>query len=539
MFSGNPNTFAGFGASAVAAMALIGLVLGAIALHKVNNHDHDRPSVYLYPSSTTALDPSAYSHIILDPKPDTTGNLTTLGAADDGTHLLISAAPHTTSSVSLPVGQLILSSDGPDQHWVKLGHHHHWKVLSHSGNAAPTFAPKNSFTCLGDLYPGGAGNTSNLTSALALSYNGSRLFFGTANERPGDFVVWQYSEALSSYQYHSRVTVTNQTGNQLCSVIDVSAAGDRVICGSPDDFSGTGAFWIWHWNENTGVWDAELEATVPDGAGASAAVGTTVVMSATGHVVFVYAPGYSSNAGAYYIYTRNTDTNVWTLGEAVTDITRGASGSFTTSVNSSTSGATMSKDGKNVFVTYYASTGASTYLHHHLVSYETGLTVASGTGVQTIATLVGRSTVLTSSHDGGTVTIAFSASGGYAAFVASYEKSALVEQSSTYFRTIGDGIAQPTDFDGSAWATDVKLAHSGRMWCVAGTSHAANASNVGAWCYYLNEQLDAFRPVQLTKLFPTDASDNGNCGSGAVGLSGDGRRLVIGCPLNEEACVSS
>lgn len=520
--------------------AIIAGTLGIVSYVDLNKHTdaHDRTTVFYETSSTFTHDPNYHSHALLKPKPGTAGNTSTLGAKDNGGETYTMTAYHgTTSQVTLPHGQLILSSHGPHQDWVELmPQKGWWTPTAHSGLGAPMFAPKNSFTCLGDLFPGGEGNTSNLTSSIAINYNGTRLFFGTDNERPGDFVVWEYSHATGAYAYHSRVAIDNQTGTKTCASIDVSNDGDRVICGASDDFSGTGSFWIWHWNENTGVWDAEMEATVPTGAGASAAVGHTVVLSGDGRQAFVYAPGYSSNAGAFYLYRRNPATNVWTLGEAVTDI-NGADDTAVTYLNTSRAGATMSKDGRSVYVTYYV--GVNTIMRHFEVNLDTGTTITQ-TGTYTLAQSVERATVLSVSHDGTRISVTFGENGVLPAIVGTYEKhsASYSESTSDAIRTVGNAVTAPLDFDGNEWATDIKMAHSGRLWCATGDTHA-NATNLGLWCYYRNEQEDAYRPVQLSQYSASGATAAGNCGNGNVGLSGDGRVAVIGCPLTQQACVSA
>ena len=91
------------------------------------------------------------------------------------------------------------------------------------------------------------------------------------------------------------------------SAVALSADGNTLITGAPNDNSGAGAAWVF--TRSRGVWTQQTELIANDAVG-NAQQGIAVALSADGSTAIVGGVGDNNNAGAAWIFTQSG--GVWT-----------------------------------------------------------------------------------------------------------------------------------------------------------------------------------------------------------------------------------
>ena len=93
--------------------------------------------------------------------------------------------------------------------------------------------------------------------------------------------------------------------------VSLSANGNTLAFGGPDDSSNIGAVWLYTRN-SSGVWSEQQKIT-PTGYTGTPYFGTSVSLSGDGTTLAVGANGYNSHEGATWIFTQNS-SGIWTQG---------------------------------------------------------------------------------------------------------------------------------------------------------------------------------------------------------------------------------
>ena len=155
---------------------------------------------------------------------------------------------------------------------------------------------------------------SNQGYAVSLSSDGNTLATGGPNDNTGVGAVWIFTRSGSSWtQQGTKLIGTGYTvggfvifqGNS----VSLSADGNTLAIGGPIDNSYIGATWIF--TRSGGAWTQQGTKLVgTGGTGSTVEQGTSVALSADGNTLAVGGPQDNSGAGAVWIFTRSAGT--WT-----------------------------------------------------------------------------------------------------------------------------------------------------------------------------------------------------------------------------------
>ncbi|HVC37772.1 MAG TPA: hypothetical protein VNF46_05150, partial [Gammaproteobacteria bacterium] len=142
---------------------------------------------------------------------------------------------------------------------------------------------------------------------LAVSANGQALFVGTrptTGSTQGE--IYAYSLSGGTWSNPMGLPMTGiPNGVDAGGVLAVSANGQVVVAGVPQENSAQGEVYVWTQNTN-GTWKNPVALALPStlgGAGTISFFGTAVAISADGTVVLAGATGANNNTGAAYVYT--------------------------------------------------------------------------------------------------------------------------------------------------------------------------------------------------------------------------------------------
>lgn len=141
--------------------------------------------------------------------------------------------------------------------------------------------------------------------SIAMSADGSTLVVQTSYTTYNIYIRSGNSWALQ-YNGLQPYTPTTQESNFLLSL---SANGNTLAIGVPGYNSDQGAFYIYTRSGTT--WTLQVGPYTESLSGSSGFFGTSVSLSGDGNTLAVSATGYSSNQGAFFVYTRVGTT--WSL----------------------------------------------------------------------------------------------------------------------------------------------------------------------------------------------------------------------------------
>jgi hypothetical protein len=158
----------------------------------------------------------------------------------------------------------------------------------------------------------GAGASAHLGNSVALSADGNTLIVGGPNDsnNAGGGAVWVFTRNGGVWtQQGSKLAGSGAVGNaeQGWSVA-LSADGNTAILGGYLDNGGRGAAWVF--TRSGGVWTQQGGKLVGNDSTTSAVQGWSVALSADGNTAIVGGYGDNSGAGAAWVYTRSG--GVWT-----------------------------------------------------------------------------------------------------------------------------------------------------------------------------------------------------------------------------------
>ncbi|MDX2061761.1 MAG: hypothetical protein SFY70_01735 [Bacteroidia bacterium] len=144
--------------------------------------------------------------------------------------------------------------------------------------------------------------------SVAISADGSTLAVGARADDGGLGAVWVFvRDGVGVWsQQGTKLVGSGATGNPaLGTSVALSADGNTLVAGGPDDNSGRGAAWVFV-RDGAGVWSQQGTKLVGTGsAGISSGMGTAVALSADGLVAAVGGPLDNSQIGAVWVFGRS------------------------------------------------------------------------------------------------------------------------------------------------------------------------------------------------------------------------------------------
>ena len=156
----------------------------------------------------------------------------------------------------------------------------------------------------------GAVGNAHQGSSVSLSADGNTAIVGGSNDNSGVGAAWVFTRTGSTWtQQGNKLVGTGATGqaNQGRSV-SLSADGNTAIVGGSNDNSNVGATWVFTRSGST--WTQQGSKLVGTGATGNAYQGTSVSLSADGNTIISGGPNDNSGAGAAWVFTRSGST--WT-----------------------------------------------------------------------------------------------------------------------------------------------------------------------------------------------------------------------------------
>lgn len=143
--------------------------------------------------------------------------------------------------------------------------------------------------------------------SVALSADGNTLAVGGPQDNNGTGAAWIFTRTNATWtQVGSKLVSANTTINASFGVsVAISAKADTVVVGAYNDTGGVGAVWTF-FQTGPGIWLQLLPKLVATGAIGSAWQGYFVSLSADGYTLAVSAPQDNGVIGALFVFTYST-----------------------------------------------------------------------------------------------------------------------------------------------------------------------------------------------------------------------------------------
>jgi hypothetical protein len=179
-----------------------------------------------------------------------------------------------------------------------------WVFFRDSGTWRPELTPKLAGTgVVGEALQG---------SSLALSATGYTAIVGGGGDNNGVGATWVFTRSSTGqvWAQHGPKLVANDFvgASRQGSSVALSADGNTAIVGGGGDNNGVGAAWVFI--RSGDVWTQHGPKLVGTGAVRSSKQ-SQVALSADGNTAIVGGPGDNGNAGAAWVFVRNSLTGVW------------------------------------------------------------------------------------------------------------------------------------------------------------------------------------------------------------------------------------
>jgi hypothetical protein len=182
-----------------------------------------------------------------------------------------------------------------------------WAVLvvgcvAVAGGTAGAFVPPGSKLLAGD-----ASGSAGFGSGVALSADGTTALVGGPADGAGTGAAWVFVRTAGGgwSQQGAKLVGSGATGGaQMGSSVALSADGNTALIGGPGDSGGTGAAWVFV--RSGGVWTQQGGKLLGSNVSASAAVGTSVALSADGNTALAGGPGDAKGDGAAWVFVRTS-----------------------------------------------------------------------------------------------------------------------------------------------------------------------------------------------------------------------------------------
>jgi hypothetical protein len=156
----------------------------------------------------------------------------------------------------------------------------------------------------------GAVGDSQQGNSVAISADGNTVLVGGPDDNGaiGAAWVWTRTGGIWSQQGNKLVGSDGVVNSAQGISVSLSADGNTALVGGPADNSGVGAMWVWI--RNGGVWTQQGNKLVGAGAVGRAGQGESVSLSADGNTAIVGGSGDNGDAGATWVWIRSG--GVWT-----------------------------------------------------------------------------------------------------------------------------------------------------------------------------------------------------------------------------------
>lgn len=191
-----------------------------------------------------------------------------------------------------------------------------------------------------------SGTTAQQGKALALSADGNTLAVGCPNDNSnaGCVIIWTRNTSTNVWtQQGSAIVGTGGTGttSRQGTSVSLSADGNILAFGGPTDNTAVGRVWVW--TRSSGTWSQQQTFTPSGVTGSISQAGTSVSLSADGATIAIGAPNDNSNVGGTWIWTRAVAT--WSQQQGPLVGSGGSTGQQGNSVSLSADGATVAIGG--------------------------------------------------------------------------------------------------------------------------------------------------------------------------------------------------
>ena len=145
-------------------------------------------------------------------------------------------------------------------------------------------------------------------SSVSVSGDGNTAIIGGKDDNSSDGAAWIFTRNAGQWTQGSKLLGSNGVGTPLQGYsVSMSADGSTAVVGGPSD-NPVGAAWVF--TLSNGVWTQQGPKLVGSGSVGNPTQGRSVAISADGNTVISGGPDDSSNAGAAWVFTRSN--GVWT-----------------------------------------------------------------------------------------------------------------------------------------------------------------------------------------------------------------------------------
>ena len=179
----------------------------------------------------------------------------------------------------------------------------------------------------------------NQGESVSVSADGNTLIIGGPNDSSGSGAAWLYSRAAGSWtQQGAKIVGTGATGKAgQGTSVSISSDGNTALVGGPSDNAGRGACWVF--TRSGGVWSQQGEKLTGTGGVGSSGLGNAASLSADGNTAIVGGSRDKSGTGASWVFVRSG--GIWSQsGEKLAGSDAGESAGFGGSVSVSANGNT-------------------------------------------------------------------------------------------------------------------------------------------------------------------------------------------------------
>ena len=146
-------------------------------------------------------------------------------------------------------------------------------------------------------------------SSVAVSADGNTIIEGGAADNKGLGAAWIFEKKDGYYQEKGKLVGTGYTSLsstvQMGSSVAISADGNTVAFGGPNDSYGDGLVWVYNRVDSSFKQQAIIKVPI-----SGALFGSSLAFSADGNTLLIGADGVSNNIGSSFVYVRSGTT--WT-----------------------------------------------------------------------------------------------------------------------------------------------------------------------------------------------------------------------------------
>ena len=129
-------------------------------------------------------------------------------------------------------------------------------------------------------------NDDGLTLVVGADRSGTKEDAEARSSMPSFGLAYVFRNENNTYNLVGNVMESGRTGDMYGYSVDISASGDTVVVGAPEDYSNSGSVYVYYYDENQDQWIQHGEEIYPEEEG-NTQVGRSVAISKKGDVVIV------------------------------------------------------------------------------------------------------------------------------------------------------------------------------------------------------------------------------------------------------------